>query len=61
MSDKSVDPSRIAALEEALKWALNEARYYASYSEKPDSPYWNDCRNAEAILEGRDPDSYTGP
>ena len=48
--------ARISALEEALKWAQDRLRFYASYSEKPDSPFWNDWRHTEAVLEGRDPD-----
>ncbi len=56
MSDKSLDAGRIAALEEALKWALGEFITYAR-SEKSDSPFWNDWRRAIAVLHGRDPDA----
>ena len=48
--------ARISALEEALKWALEEVRILAAGDEPPDSPYWNGYRYAKAVLEGRDPD-----
>ena len=48
--------ARILELEEALKWTLEEVRIVAAVKEPPDSPYWNDYRRAQAVLEGRDPD-----
>ena len=47
--------ARISALEQELRWALNEVRVFAAGDEAPDSPYWNDYRRAYAVLEGRDP------
>ena len=45
-----------SALEEALKWALEQVRFFGSAHHKPDDPFWNAYRNAQAALEGRDPD-----
>ena len=56
MNDKSLDPDRISALEDTLDWALDRLRFFASYSEKPDSPFWNDWRRSKVILDGYDPD-----
>ena len=61
MNDKSIDANRISALQDALEWAQDRLRFYASYSEKPDSPFWNDWRYAEAVLEGHDPDRNSEP
>ena len=48
--------ARISALEQELRWVLNEVRMFAARDEAPDSPYWNGYRYARAVLEGRDPD-----
>ncbi len=52
---------RCGHLEKALHWALEQLRFLASHHHKPDDPFWNDYRRAEAVLENRDPDEDAGP
>lgn len=56
MSDKSLDPGRISALEDALDWALDEIRSLGLLQYKPDDPFWSDYRRNKVVLEGHDPD-----
>jgi len=56
MNDKSLDASRISALENTLDWALDELRALGKPQIKPDDPFWNDWRRSMVILNGYDPD-----